>query len=74
MSGSCINGGGQPLFKVRKEKRGQGLYSADKLCNIKSSEENPLMMTLYKGILKAGFMNFFMLIMLQKGGKVVCWR
>jgi len=28
------------------------LYSADKLCNIKSSEENPLMMTLYKGILK----------------------
>lgn len=51
--GGCINGGGQPFVQSEeREKRGKGLYSADKLCNIKSSEENPLMMTLYKGILK----------------------
>jgi NADH-quinone oxidoreductase subunit G len=51
--GGCINGGGQPFVQSEeKEKRGKGLYSADKLCNIKSSEENPLMMTLYKGALK----------------------
>jgi len=67
MSGRLYNGGGQPFVQSEeREKRGKGLYSADKLCNIKSSEENPLMMTLYKGILRAGFMNFFMLIMLQK--------
>lgn len=52
-SGGCISGGGQPFASsAEKEKRGAGLYSADKLCNIKRSEENPLMMTLYNGILK----------------------
>ena len=51
--GGCISGGGQPFASsAEKEKRGAGLYSADKLCNIKRSEENPLMMTLYNGILK----------------------
>ena len=51
--GGSISGGGQPFASsAEKEKRGAGLYSADKLCNIKRSEENPLMMTLYNGILK----------------------
>ncbi len=51
--GGCVSGGGQPFASsAEKEKRGAGLYSADKLCNIKRSEENPLMMTLYNGILK----------------------
>ena len=51
--GGCVCGAGQP-FKPRHEmeKRGQGLYSADKMCSIKRSEENPLMMSLYSGILK----------------------
>lgn len=49
----CINGAGQPFAAYNaKEKRGKGLYTADKLCNIKRSEENPLMMSLYNGILK----------------------
>jgi len=51
--GGCISGAGQPFAAQSiKEKRGQGLYSEDKLCSIKRSEENPLMMTLYNGILK----------------------
>ncbi len=51
--GGCINGAGQPFSSLKeKEKRGKGLYSADKLSNIKRSEENPLMMSLYSGLLK----------------------
>jgi NADH-quinone oxidoreductase subunit G len=51
--GGCISGAGQPFTSLKgKENRGKGLYSADKLCSIKRSEENPLMMTLYKGLLK----------------------
>ena len=51
--GGCVNGAGQPFAPpMIKENRGKGLYSADKLCNIKRSEENPLMMSLYNGVLK----------------------
>jgi NADH-quinone oxidoreductase subunit G len=51
--GGCVSGAGQPFGVASvKENRGKGLYSADKLCNIKRSEENPLMMSLYNGILK----------------------
>lgn len=51
--GGCISGAGQPFAVASdKENRGKGLYSADKLCNIKRSEENPLMMSLYNGLLK----------------------
>lgn len=51
--GGCVNGAGQPFTSIAgKEDRGKGLYSADKLCNIKRSEENPLMMSLYSGLLK----------------------
>ena len=51
--GGCVNGGGQPFAPYTdKEKRGAGLYAADRLCSIKSSEENPLMATLYDGLLK----------------------
>jgi NADH-quinone oxidoreductase subunit G len=51
--GGCVNGAGQPFATAsEKEDRGKGLYSADKLCNIKRSEENPLMMSLYNGVLK----------------------
>jgi len=51
--GGCISGAGQPFahFETRK-KRGDGLYAADKLCNIKHAEENPLTMSLYQGVLK----------------------
>ncbi len=51
--GGCVSGAGQPFSSLaEKEKRGRGLYSADKLSNIKRSEENPLMMSLYNGLLK----------------------
>ncbi len=51
--GGCVSGAGQPFASAQmKENRGKGLYSADKLSNIKCSEENPLMMSLYNGVLK----------------------
>ncbi|MEG0457689.1 MAG: iron hydrogenase small subunit, partial [Oscillospiraceae bacterium] len=35
-----------------KKKRAEGLYDADRLSNVKRSEENPIMMSLYNGLLK----------------------
>ena len=51
--GGCVSGAGQP-FAAQHEKDGRGkrLYSADKLSSIKRSEENPLMLSLYNGLLK----------------------
>lgn len=51
--GGCVGGGGQPsATRADKAKRGDGLYITDKLTNIKCSEENPLSMSLYNGVLK----------------------
>ena len=51
--GGCVSGAGQPFADwSEKQTRGERLYSADKLCSIKRSEENPLMMSLYEGVLK----------------------
>lgn len=51
--GGCVCGAGQPfVLSEGKEMRGKGLYSADKMTSIKRSEENPLMMSLYGGLLK----------------------
>ncbi len=51
--GGCVSGAGQPFAGLQaRESRGNGLYAADKLCNVKFSEENPLMMSLYQGVLK----------------------
>ncbi|MDR1444463.1 MAG: [FeFe] hydrogenase, group A [Treponema sp.] len=51
--GGCVCGAGQPTALLsEKEERGRGLYSADKLCSIKRSEENPLMLNLYNSVLK----------------------
>jgi NADH-quinone oxidoreductase subunit G len=51
--GGCVSGAGQPSVPDNeKANRGKGLYSADKLSSIKRSEENPLMMSLYGGLLK----------------------
>lgn len=52
-SGGCVAGGGQPFgTNATKEVRGKALYSADKMLSIKRSEENPLMLSLYDGVLK----------------------
>jgi NADH-quinone oxidoreductase subunit G len=51
--GGCVCGAGQPFAETKvRENRSKGLYAADKLCSVKFAEENPLMMTLYSGILK----------------------
>lgn len=49
----CIAGGGQPFAKfAEKKKRSDGIYEADRMSNIKRSEENPIIMSLYSGLLK----------------------
>jgi NADH-quinone oxidoreductase subunit G len=49
----CINGAGQPFTnREGKAKRSSDLYEADRMCSNKRSEENPLMMSLYNGLLK----------------------
>lgn len=51
--GGCVSGGGQPFGTLAtKMNRGKALYSADKMLSIKRSEENPLMLNLYNGVLK----------------------
>lgn len=51
--GGCIAGAGQPFsHKAGKESRAHGIYKADKVSQLKRSEENPLMMSLYNGLLK----------------------
>ena len=51
--GGCVSGAGQPFAaSTEVQKRGAGLYSADQMCSYKRSEENPLMMSMYAGILK----------------------
>jgi NADH-quinone oxidoreductase subunit G len=51
--GGCVCGAGQPFTKTDgKLKRSAGLYEADRMSSIKRSEENPLMMSLYSGLLK----------------------
>ncbi len=52
--GGCIGGAGQPIpiSTSTKESRAKGVYKADKLSQIKRSEENPMILALYNGILK----------------------
>ena len=50
----CITGGGQPvpIGPRTKKARVEGVYRIDKLAQIKLSNENPIITTLYGGILK----------------------
>ncbi|HCL01582.1 MAG TPA: ferredoxin [Lachnoclostridium phytofermentans] len=51
--GGCIAGAGQPFsHKEEKNARASGMYKADKVSQIKRCEENPLMLSLYNGLLK----------------------
>lgn len=51
--GGCICGAGQPFAKAEeKAKRGVELYKVDKLKSISRSDDNPLMDSLYSGVLK----------------------
>jgi len=51
--GGCVGGAGQPFGRTgRKKKRAAGLYKSDRLTKIKRSEQNPVIDSLYNGILK----------------------
>lgn len=51
--GGCVSGAGQPFALCEeRESRGEGLYAADRLCSVKRSEENPIMPSLYNGLLR----------------------
>ena len=51
--GGCINGSGQP-YSIRpdKERRARGIAEADNAAQLKHCEENPVVASLYEGILK----------------------
>ena len=50
--GGCINGGGQPYSSHAKEARSKGLYEADRMQSIRRSQENPIVNSVYKKIIK----------------------
>lgn len=51
--GGCIAGAGQPFsLGEDKNQRARGLYKVDKVAQIKRSEENPVVISLYRGLLK----------------------
>lgn len=52
--GGCIGGAGQPIpvSSATKEQRAKGIYKVDRTSQIKRSEENPMIMALYNGILQ----------------------
>lgn len=51
--GGCIAGAGQPFgIERHRRSRSQALYGTDKRSYIKRSEENPVVVALYNGLLK----------------------
>ena len=45
----CIGGGGQPAAcNARKAERNDGLFAADQQCELRSSEQNPALDSIYK--------------------------
>lgn len=51
--GGCVGGAGQPFtMSDGRKQRGAGLYAVDKMSSLKRSEENPVMINLYSGLLK----------------------
>ena len=50
--GGCINGGGQPYAGDSKGARSKGLYDSDRMLSIRRAEENPIVNSVYKKIIK----------------------
>lgn len=52
--GGCIAGGGQtiPVTPEVREQRAKGLYDIDRISQIKRSEENPMIISLFNDMLK----------------------
>lgn len=53
-TGGCVSGGGQPspINSSMRKDRARGLYKIDRTSFIKSSEKNPLIVSLFDGLLK----------------------
>ena len=50
--GGCINGGGQPYAGDAKAARSKGLYDSDRMLSIRCAQENPIVNSVYKKIIK----------------------
>jgi NADH-quinone oxidoreductase subunit G len=51
--GGCVNGGGQPFsHSFTSEERAKGTYHTDKLCFIRTSDQNPAIKHAYDTIIK----------------------
>jgi len=51
--GGCVSGAGQPFgLRGANSARAKGLYKADKVTQLKRSQENPMIESLYSGLLK----------------------
>ena len=51
--GGCINGAGQPyVMQEDRKERAKGLYEADRLLSVRTSDENPLISAIYNDIIK----------------------
>lgn len=50
--GGCIAGAGQPFVDDRaREERSAGMYEADRMSNVRTSQANPVTEAMYRGIL-----------------------
>ena len=53
MSRSCIAGAGQPFVIGRaRPERSEGMYNADKMSNVRTSQANPVTEALYNDLLQ----------------------
>ena len=50
----CVNGGGQPRLANHQSivERSEGLYRADKISVVKKCDQNPMIISMYEGMLK----------------------
>ena len=51
--GGCVGGAGQPFgLTERKKRRAENIYASDKQTQLRHADENPVIPSLYEGILK----------------------
>lgn len=50
--GGCINGAGQPyVMQEDRKERAKGLYEADRLLSVRTSDENPVVASIYENVI-----------------------
>ena len=51
--GGCVGGAGQPFGLMdQKKQRADSIYASDKQTQLRHSDENPIIPSLYSGVLK----------------------